>query len=638
MKKTKTIKAKEALNYSMKEALNLVGKKMQGEDWLFEDHKNKRGSKDYERYLRTLGAINSLVNYCFFDVFKEGGENFKRGEELFFFDDSGNLRDYKIPKIQLDHVLQNRTRYQDKETSKFPKVLIYTACFGREYGNIVAREFNSQDVHKIKEFLIIKDFGYWLEKNEINEDYLILVMLGINPKYYLDNMSEEEQQVVCSQHLVNLSGNGIEWIEIRQFINNFKKESKVLWQNNWNKFIDDLYRKSLTINPYFCKMCKRFVSFLIANSKLPNYFDSYTNEALYEADYDKYFNCIIQDQEDVTLLLLGLEPLYAKRYFRRGDNTATDEEIFFYAKYKTFLEKYDISYAISYKITELKKLEFDGSLESFLTTAYNQGFVIGERLSLYLRQNNLFPKLSKDEGWVLEYCAYWASKSLWSLEEIVNLLIKGKITHNYSEKKFQFLDHNKALIVPLEKSESINVYDKNGNFEKFFEIIKKDLAVGKIEAKIIDGVQYFEPQKIIEWFQKYTQVKIPDQLVEALEYACPAEVAQEDIIEKPKSGKKKEIDDVEIWQKFIEEKLEGVFNRKNRDFAQQAYLAYNALTETKKKNLNYFNEKSRSFKKQAVLIDVEELCKKYGLRGKKTSLSKYIISPFIEKFSKNSIR
>lgn len=122
--------------YDLKEALNLIGKKIYDEDFLFESHLGQRGvGEGYIRFVKTLRAADYLITEGFFEVIKDDGVLYKRGEDFSMIEPNGKaVCNFKIPKEQFDHVLKTRKRWIDKNPDP------------QNNGLIVEKQFNFTDI------------------------------------------------------------------------------------------------------------------------------------------------------------------------------------------------------------------------------------------------------------------------------------------------------------------------------------------------------------------------------------------------------------------------------------------------------------------------------------------------------------
>jgi hypothetical protein len=168
---------------------------------------------------------------------------------------------------------------------------------------------------------------------------------------------------------------------------------------------------------------------------------------------------------------------------------------------------------------------------------------------------------------------------------------------------------------------------KNGGYQRLEEFSESALKQeheffdGEIDGKKI----YISRDSAIKFVESRKDIKDVN-----------VEVGLNDLVSSQDAVKtnQKSVDDVELWKKFIEDNLNGNFNKADIGYAMQAASAYNRKTQ--KENLKYFDVKKKCFKKTVITTDLLSLAKKYRIAIGKTSINKYITLPFVEKLSNHS--
>ena len=337
---------KENEFYSLKEALDLIFKKIFGYDVSVESLLHQLDSEVQIKHLKTFRTIDLLIKNSFFEIQKIDGQKILPSEKICFVTDIKISDEFRIPKTQLDYTLKTGKRFCDQLSQKYARTLIYQAPFKPNEEEIKTR-FNKSELDKIKSQIRIKDFGYWLKQDNLQKDHVYLVMLGIEPECY-DFLTYEEKLEISRNELLLEEGGSFQLAAVNNFIELFKS---INWQNNWDLLIDDLYSKSFIVNQTFAKKCGRFIEYLRSNKLLPNSFDSYLDHKNYQANYEELFkNQQNLDQEDAAFAVLGLEPKYAKQFSQYSDiisndseklysSLGNDEKVFFYKNYQNFLDE-----------------------------------------------------------------------------------------------------------------------------------------------------------------------------------------------------------------------------------------------------------------------------------------------------------
>jgi hypothetical protein len=632
--KRKTIKKSEF--YSLKEALNLIGKKIFGDDWLFESSLNKLNPQDQAWSIKTFRTTEELIRNNFFEVRKLSGDMHSPSEQIIFVNEGKINDELKITKPQLDYTLKTGKRFCDQRQEKFPKPLIYRAPFRRDVEEVEAK-FNKQEAGKIKDQIRIKDFGYWFKRNELDKEGVCLVLLGINPDYY-NFLSSEEKSAIGRSSLFLDDGSVFQLVHIGDFLENFKH---IIWQNDWDELIKNLYIKSPILNPTFANRCSKFIDYIKANDLLPKHFDKYLNDELYRPNYDEFFTKEKElEHEDAAFLAMGLEPKYAKQYQdysdiigadkdRRYSALVDDEKVFFYKSYWNFLDANFIF--IGRKDSIIARSVYDGNLEKFISDLHNKGFLLNEHLAKYLTKKKKFPAYDQDSE-LYHLISFLSKMRYWSLEDIYGLIMEKNP-----------LD-GEQIIFPLGRqcSDGFNVYQSHD--KKTYSVLLKSQKfcdIRKIDQFYPKEGEGYKPQDVLEWLMLETRVGMPDLLID-LTFKKNVEGKNSRLIairkalkindaKVAKGGRVPRIPYPKIWKIFITEILEGVFDESDLSCERQAKIAFDNLTKEKQGIL-------RKTAKGNLAHDIIARCQKHGEEIKTTSITERIIKPFADQFPEEFFR
>lgn len=430
---------------NLEEVFNIIGKKTFGESWSWRinfEPQNRKGNCGWHTVAK---IVNVLIEESFFDVYVDGYLNTSH-EEIYLFENYGNSvsSKIKIPEEQFKYVVNKKSRYCDSLESKYPKIILYRAVF-ESNSILVKKSFNAYDVTEIKEQINIQGFDYYLKQDNLKEDYIYLVMLGINPEYY-SSLSDEEKSYLSAKNIFPVFKDSQEQnMEIINFVRKIKECNSIKWQNNWQDFIKKLYENGFFISDEFSDNCTNFINHIKNKGLIPNNFDHYldNNFELFKANYDEYIKKESElSQEDVGYLAMGLNPAYIKRYIECSriisddDNSSYSalgdaDNIFFYKSYSRFLANLRLHLmSINYFRGLIYDISYEGNFIDFINKLYNEGFILSNHLNKYLREQQISLKLSKD-SWVYKYLKYLCyDKQFWSLEEAFEILVQGKIVHS----------------------------------------------------------------------------------------------------------------------------------------------------------------------------------------------------------------
>jgi len=506
-RKSKTVKTKESKFYSLKESLNLIGKKIFGDDFLFENSVNKIESEQKVRCIKTLRTIDELIKNSFFDIQKSDGKNLLPNEEITFIKNNQINKEFKISKQQLSYTLKTGKRYRDQTKERFIRPIIYNAPFQYNIRE-VETSFNQKERKEIKNQIRIGDFGSWIKNNNLEKQEVYLVMLGINPHYY-NSLSYEEKQAVGNEKLL-LDDNNFQIHLIEEFIKDFKS---IEWNNDWEELIKNLYLKSPILNPTFANRCKRFIAYLDKNKLLPDDFDKYLNDNLYRPNYDECFKKEKKlNDEEAAFVVMGLNPSYAQQYLEYSDiigadpdrkfsTLGDDEKIFFYKSYQNFLDENSIFIGSKNSITA--NCEYKDDLWKFITDLYNKGFLFDNQLLGYIESKK--KTLEYDIELPLYKTLYFFSKmQYWTLKDLESF-IKGQNPLN-----------DKKIIFPL-GSECANgwyIYtDKDGGY-KILLRTNDHCNIKKIDQFYPKEGEGYKPKDIIKWLLQYSYITLPNLLID----------------------------------------------------------------------------------------------------------------------------
>ncbi len=613
--------------YDLGKALELLGKKMHGDNWVSENY-HQITNEDYPKYIRTISTLVSLIENNFFDTIKGDGSLIQQGEEVLIFTDHPILNDYKVPEDQFDYVLEKRSRYIDKKKSEFPRVLVYNAYFGRSHGNTVVAEFNDTEINKIRDCLTIEDFGFWLKQDDLEEKDIYPILLGINPRYY-NALTEIDRRTIAGKKLFPLSTTAFQYHSISDFIKDFK--TLVSWQKSWDQLIKDLYDKSLILNPTFSKKCVKFLTYIKQRKLLPTSFDKYLDFARYRPNYAEYFKRQRElTKEDAAFLVMGLEPEYAKQYLKYsqivGDaggfynSLQDDEKIFFYKSYDNFVNENCIFIGNNSLIQGHSS--YGGDLEEFISDLYNKGFLFDDfllnsltklkkKLPAYHKNSNLYRTLQ-----------FFSQMKYWRFEDVYKLMT-GKNPIN-DEELFSFLGR--------EKINEYNIHQFKDN-EPYRVLLKAEYycKMDRIEQFYEKVGEGFAPQDFLEWLIKYSNVSIMEPLLKLTFHNKPKKLAelkklsQNAESKKSKTGRPLKINYSRIWVIFITDILEGSFDDNNSNHAQQAKGAFEQLAEEKQNKLRKLAKTNFS---QGILAKCEK-----EMEASIGSITANIVEPFLAEFS-----
>lgn len=504
------------LNFcSLEEAFSAIGKKFFSDQWKWQKNFKQIDTKIYQQHLDIAHIFQSLIEKGFFDIYKTDGTKILENEKIILFEDENTLSKFTIPQEQFDYVLKTGGRYKDSLSTKFPRVLVQTIVF--RAGTPFDKVFNTQKTHEIKNLLEIKDFDHWLNKKDLKEDHVYLVMLGVNPEYYRDFLSEDEKLEVCSRKLMSsFKKSGSQYYELNVFINNIKTTSEVAWKGNWKKLIDGLYRKGLFFDSNFSINCSNFLAYLKEKNHLPTYFDKFLNHKIFRPNFDRFLKIEKKlNQQDVTCLAMGLEPHYAALYahYRAKVTQANglysalekDKKIFFYKSYDAFVQSNSINFLRHFN--SIFDIKYNRNLFEFFRDLTNLGFVFDRNLTLWLYSKNKnfsgFPQNSRTYRTLLLFgeMQYWSLRDFSKIIAGVNPLNNRTIMSFLGEESV-----NKLYFFPKDKDE-----------QSYMAFLKASNEYHDIEPLLIKtGLKRehgYNPKELIKWIVKHTYVAVPEEIL-----------------------------------------------------------------------------------------------------------------------------
>jgi hypothetical protein len=197
---------------------------------------------------------------------------------------------------------------------------------------------------------IAKDgFEEWLQKNNLKNDEPYLVLLGINPAYYLSLTEKEKNDlnrwtdsrgIISSEPIIIpvFTDRAYQSYEVDSFVKKLKE--KIEWEKNWKKFIKKLCSTGLIATQYFVENCSEFISYCKAQNLLTGEVLENLDKKRFEANFDEWLSA--QRVKKITKrqaisLMLGLEPEFLERFLSINSEAEVERDKLFHNSYSDFL-------------------------------------------------------------------------------------------------------------------------------------------------------------------------------------------------------------------------------------------------------------------------------------------------------------
>lgn len=424
-----------------------------------------------------------------------------------------------------------------------------------------------------KEYNFEPNYKEWWNKENLEKEELLWLMLGINP-----NDTKHAREL---DNKTSLTTEEIQWknsffnyyYNIDAFIGKTIKQHDELleWKDSKHTLLKDAYEAHLPINDSFLNHLVSIDEFK-NNPKLENYKD----HSKYKLNEEEVSTDSISNEEEAFAVLLGLNHEFFS-HFVKLDNLQAEtpkdergyaayinfspEDKWFYSSYRKFigneyahLDMFSDSKLLStYK--KAKALNgWNDSFKDYTKLLNDEGFIFRQETYTYLASNSI-EIICSDDAWATRFYQRWIKEGLWSVKEALALL-KGNDPRK-DKRGFEDLSQN-PFIINFTKDEpsAWDIFDDN-----FFDVekrLQKHVAAEHIEAFDCNGVLHYKPKAVIEWMIEHIPVNPPKALLDILS------LETQDSYNKEKEGKeaseglkKKRNEDILICIGFAWKKAKG---------------------------------------------------------------------------------